>query len=569
MLRQAKETIDKLLRQNFSSKEYRKKIEKRINFKMIGQVSEHDLHPDNLCVIDEAHHASAGSYKDMVQSSCTNLLLTATPKRMDDQPIGLDVIAFQTTYKKLFEFGCVIEPDFYHFSPTNSGSPFDHASSLTEFSEHILENLSKRDQKSLVCVFRKDDVERLYHELCEIIETFGHDYLTVDDVYYAHGDRNSSGTTKNEDFFDDCVKVHNGILISTSSLISEGFDDPIIDSVYVTYASKSIAHLMQTAGRALRFHEDKDHAAVIQVRSNHLEYFFEKRWLYQDISDRYRPQLIDLEYNSASSLVAEIDNALAERCVNIRNRDEIIEHLSNLGQGQNFRLFLIGLPYLGKATDFHLKNQYKALMLSDEDELRFIENFNSICDASEIEDSKSFLINKLGIANKEIKNSFWFDVIQASQKAKLEVDFNDWGNREVRPEWGSSWFINISVEYKLDNEDLLNFLSDCVNKDDVFSQFTASPVPLYIIKFEEPLYGYKAYCLDQMQFDWAVEYRENLRSHLLANSGTDAWKFVAQYNYEISQCPIPIRYLEMLPLLMREERFLNQVYKPEHRQNTV
>ena len=81
----------------------------------------------------------------------------------------------QKTYKKLFEFGCVIEPDFYHFSSTNSGSPFDNASSLTEFAEHILENLSKRDQKSLVCVFRKDDVERLYHELCDIIKTVGLD----------------------------------------------------------------------------------------------------------------------------------------------------------------------------------------------------------------------------------------------------------------------------------------------------------------------------------------------------------------------------------------------------------
>ena len=287
LLTQAEGTFIKLLRQKFPKKDQHKEFLKRIKFVMIGGVSEQKLSPRSLMVIDEAHHASATSYHSLIKSNFTNLLLTATPKRMDNQPIGLDIIAFQTTYKKLFAYGCVIEPDFYKFSPVNSGSPFENSESLNEFAEYILENLSSRDQKSLVCVIRKEDVESLHYLLCELIKNFGHDYLTEDDIYYVHGNRNSSDDKTNEDFLDECARVQNGILISTSSLISEGFDDPVIDSVYVTYASKSISHLMQTAGRALRYHEDKNHAAVIQVCSNQLEYFFEMRWLSQDISERY------------------------------------------------------------------------------------------------------------------------------------------------------------------------------------------------------------------------------------------------------------------------------------------
>ena len=565
LLRQAEDTIDRLLRQNFPEIEERKKLKERINFKMIGRVSENDMCPDNLYIIDEAHHASAGSYQDIIKSSCTNLLLTATPKRMDDQPIGLDIISFQTTYKKLFEFGCVIEPDFYQFSPTNSASPFENEASLEEFAAYILENLSKRDQKSLVCVFRKHDVERLFHQLRESISIFGHDFLTPDDIYFAHGDKNSSGLTKNDDFFDECSKVQNGTLISTSSLISEGFDDPIIDSVYVTYASKSIAHLMQTAGRALRFHEDKTHASVIQVKSNQLEYFFEKRWLYQDISDRYRPQLIDIEYSNTTSLMIEFDDILNNRSINNRNRTEVVDKISHLDQGKSFRLFLIGLPHHGKASDFEAKNQYKAVLLSDEDEVRFIERFNINCDAVEIAGSKSFLINKLGTSDQELKNSYWFDVIQASQKAKLEVDHNDWGNRKVSPELGTSWFINISVGYKLDKETLLNFLSDCVNKDEVYSQYVESPETLFILKFEEPLSGYKAHCFDQEQFDWISVYLEKLRAELLVkDSRNDAWSHVFNFNYELPECPIPHRIVRLLPILTRQDRLSSQLYTSDH-----
>jgi len=526
---------------------------------MIGKVTDRNFLSDSLFVIDEAHHASAGSYQELIQSHCTNLLLTATPKRMDDQPIGLDIIAYQTTYKKLFSFGCVMEPDFYNFSPINAVSPFENETSINEFAKYILENLSQRDQKSLVCALRKNDVERLYYALHELINFSGHDYLTVDDIYYAHGDKNSSGLS-NEQFFDECAKVQNGILISTSSLISEGFDDPIIDSVYVTYASKSISHLMQTAGRALRYHDDKNHAAVIQVRSNQLEYFFEKRWLYQDISDRYRPQLIDISYNRTTEILSEVSTVLAERNINLRNNNELVEQLSKIEVGQNFRLFLIGLPYLGDAANFAEQNQYKALVFCDDQELRFVENFNKVCDATGIEDSKSFLINKLGIRGPEVKNSFWYDVIQACQKARREVDQNEWGNRGVTPELGTTWFINISVEQQLDNKELVKFLSDCVNKEDILSEYNLWEIPPYVLKIEEPIHGYKAHCLNQTKFDWLVEYRDNLRSYLLSDTGIDAWARVAQFNYQLAHCPLPVKLLLRLPELMKDERLITQVF---------
>ena len=57
-----------------------------------------------------------------------------------------------------------------------------------------------------------------------------------------------------------------GILIATAALVGEGFDDPAIDSVFVTYASESIGHLMQVAGRALRRQEGSQKPKLFRSR---------------------------------------------------------------------------------------------------------------------------------------------------------------------------------------------------------------------------------------------------------------------------------------------------------------
>mgnify|MGYP001445879893 CR=1 FL=1 len=100
-----------------------------------------------------------------------------------------------------------------------------------------------------------------------------------------------------------------------------------------------------------------------------------REWLYQDISDRYRPQLIDISYNRTKEILSEVSTVLAERNINVRNNNELVEQLSKIEVGQNFRLFLIGLPYLGDADNFAEQNQYKALVFCDDQELRFVENF--------------------------------------------------------------------------------------------------------------------------------------------------------------------------------------------------
>ena len=269
---------------------------------------------------------------------------------------------------------------------------------------------------------------------------------------------------------------------------------------------------------------------------------------------------MDIEWNDPNKLVAEVEKALKESCLNIRNHNEVIDQLADLKQEKDFRLFLIGLPYSGKSEDFASNNQYRAILLNSDDEERFVENFNRVCETYDIEDSKSFISNVLKINDDELKNSFWYDIIQACRKAKFEVDFNQWENRAGNAELGTTWLVNISIQYKVDNEDLVEFLSDCVNKEKVFAEYNSSLSPNYVVKFEEPLTGYKAFCLSQMQFDWMKEYLKNLRSNLLTKSDVDAWTLVMQLNNNLPDYPIPVGLLQMLPILIRQDRFLKQVF---------
>ena len=110
-----------------------------------------------------------------------------------------------------------------------------------------------------------------------------HEYA---DIGFVHSDKNSDNIAGSRatapTFLRNFKSKNEGILVATSQLIGEGYDDPAIDSVFVTYASTSISHLMQVAGRALRRSEGKTEAKIIQVQTTKLEYYFSQKWLYHD-----------------------------------------------------------------------------------------------------------------------------------------------------------------------------------------------------------------------------------------------------------------------------------------------
>ena len=157
----------------------------------------------------------------------------------------------------------------------------------------------------------KDYAENIYDAIKEKHSSiYGH-RLDSTQIQFVHGSKNSmeeTGMILN--FLKIFSGEKNGILIATQSLIGEGFDDPNIDSVFITYKSNSISQLMQVGGRALRYSEGKRKASIIQVHQSPLAYHFNNRWLYQDITDYLRPRLDDKEYSSNEERTEKLDELL-------------------------------------------------------------------------------------------------------------------------------------------------------------------------------------------------------------------------------------------------------------------
>jgi superfamily II DNA or RNA helicase len=311
-------------------------------------------------VVDEAHHAAAPSYRPLFEAEpLRGLFLTATPNRADKLPIGIDLIPYSTTYRELFERGAIVEPVF-DAPVTIDGFTWENPTSVRDLADYLLNRSEDELAKILVAVTRKEHAERLYEVIEEELDARSGHPLSAEDVAFVHGGEASSGADP-ADFLDEFKARPRGILVATSQLVGEGFDDPSIDGVVITYASTSIGHLMQVAGRALRWAPDKRAAHIVQVHASRLEYHFEQRWLYQDISDNLRPRLIDQTYGSAEELRQLVTRTLLDHNVDTAVAKRVLSGLSALAEGDKFNVLLTGIPYFDERDCFATDARWGAI----------------------------------------------------------------------------------------------------------------------------------------------------------------------------------------------------------------
>ena len=224
----------------------------RIQFVMLGdlrKLMKPTAARPALIVIDEAHHAAAPSYALALNPPwpVPVLALTATPNRGDRLPIGIDEVAYTITYRELAERGAILSPTFLDFPVRD----FDWSSdAIMDLADYLVDRTEAEFSKVLVLAPRIDRVEEFHAALVERLAREPGHILAEDDLGFVHGGGNSL-RIPNEDFLDRFAAKPRAVLIS-AQLLLEGFDDPTIDTVVLTYPSSSMIRLMQAAGRAGR-----------------------------------------------------------------------------------------------------------------------------------------------------------------------------------------------------------------------------------------------------------------------------------------------------------------------------
>jgi len=537
-------------------------LDGRVSFLMVGDLpqalAEHADHIE-LVVVDEAHHAAAPSYAPLFEAGpIRGLFLTATPNRADGLPIGVDEIAYITTYRELFRRGVIVEPAFD--APITTPR-WDRPGSVENLADYLLDRADNDLRKTLVVVHRTESAEVLHEAIVALLDSRPAHVLSHEDVVFVHGSRSSLGTAP-DSALDEFAALPRGILIATGSLVGEGFDDPSIDGVVVTYPSTSISHLMQVAGRAIRWAPGKDTAHVIQARDSELAYHFEQRWLYQDISDRLRPQIRDVSYASPADLRDRVAQILQDHHVQDATVERVLQGLDGLGTGERVHVLLTGRPYYGPAERFDEEARWGALLVRESDRPSFVDLFNRFSDLGDlVRDDHAFLRAFLDVDPR--RGSPWkesIDLLGAMRYARAETSGRPYdGERhrgyEAHPYRGTTWLKYLSFAYAPAlPESLEAFLADALNKTAVAAEYMGRPAIWSLaVKLPLPLGGTWAYLLDGDQAGWVVGQCADLADLLRTTDPGDAFGTVDLWRHRLGSIPVPYALAHRLEAFISDD----------------
>jgi superfamily II DNA or RNA helicase len=506
-----------------------------------------------LVVVDEAHHAAAPSYQAIFERRPQRaLFLTATPNRTDKLPIGIDGIAYTTTYRELFERGVIIEPKLDEL--TIDGFDWHYSERVRDLADFLLDRAESEFAKTLVVVSRIEHVESLYETVTEQLTDHPGHVLTEDDIAFVHGSASSSGEPA-QAFLDEFGALPRGILIATSNLLGEGYDDPSVDAVVVTYATGSLIQLMQAAGRCMRYTPGKSRATVVQLKHSPLAYHWEQRWLYQDISDVLRPRLEDLSYSTFEELAASVEGILVRRRVAPGPATVVRAQLAAVEPGEHCALLLTGLPYDGPRECFEAEAEWSAVLVTAGNRELFLRVFNEFsARGADVNDFDDFLANYADPADglwQPLKDMLW-----AMHYAVRELGGESYVGRGHRPitERGTTWLTYVTLIYEPAlPAALAEFLADAVNGQEIATTYLgARELFAAAVKLPLPLGGTLAFLLDGEQSRWLEEQTAKLTQLILADESARAFSVSGEWRLELAQVPVAQLIVEQIESLLGE-----------------
>ena len=217
-----------------------------------------------MVILDEAHHCPAESFKGVVASFPARYRfgLTATPSRKDRlHPVLYDTIGPVVTRvdaKSLIAGGSItpveavrVDTGFYTRYTKDYGKLITRIAKNRARNELVVDAICRhRGEKTLVLSERVDHCT----VLADAIRAAGIDAAVM------------TGSVSRDDRASLLARFQSGdlsVLISTSSLVGEGFDLPAIDTVVITVPNGNIARTTQFLGRALRPFQGKKAGRIV------------------------------------------------------------------------------------------------------------------------------------------------------------------------------------------------------------------------------------------------------------------------------------------------------------------
>ena len=248
---------------------------------MVQSLRKVNLSDYQLIVVDEAHHATSKSYAPLFETKAKLLGLTATPRRLDGNPLNAQFqkLILGPTIQELITDGYLAKPDIY--VPPKTAQLVDQGRQEWntvggDYNKKQINGFFEKNQKIIY-----GDVIEHYKQLalgrktivfCPSVQSV---YDTVrlfnGEKIYANGIDGSMTAAERASIIDEFRSGYSPVLVSCD-LISEGFDMPDAYCAIMLRPTKSLTNYLQQAGRVLRMTEEK-HNCIIIDHVNNTSYF--------------------------------------------------------------------------------------------------------------------------------------------------------------------------------------------------------------------------------------------------------------------------------------------------------
>lgn len=497
LLEQARETFERYA----ENKPPETSIISKVDFEMVAKTKVYLSGNSNvkLVVIDEAHHGAANSYQAIFEKTSVGVLgLTATPTRHDGKPLDFERESFSIGFPDLIELGVILRPKVVQIE----GGDFD----ISTLEQDDLEQLNtaarnakiisalvngKNDYKKVVVyVGTKSHAKTLWKQLREsaLVSCY-------DSISYITGD----GNCRNEDRVVFLAKERDfarAILINVD-VLTEGYDDPSVNTIVMARPTNSKLVYMQAMGRAVRRDpaNDSKEAYVLEVEDSlpNIRYRIDNRWLYAEISDALEPAVEDREYSSADGFNSTLDSIFEEYKV-----PSDLRVIPEFDDKQRYGLLLFKV-YLGPASYCHIP-----MLIYRDNRLRVSNFFNYM--SARIPYFLQKKINTVAAYSMAPIDGIEILTVAKYQRRIFEAMENSISDQPT-PTSMQPWITYFSLSYRpaveAFSEEVREFLQDMVNSDAIRQQLTLacfSPNS-YLVRFPLPVGSFLGRLLTAEEFE--------------------------------------------------------------------
>ncbi len=261
-----------------------------------------------LVVIDECHHASASTYRQVIEhySQAKILGVTATPERIDGQgfeELFEDMIVGYPT-EKLIQEGYLSRFRLFATDQTISTKGIEKSDgdfNSKDLALTVTNQLSVEDIYKNYCQLVKDKTTIIYAASIAHSKEITK-YFTENDIKAEHID----GDTSPKERFNILERFQSGAtkVLTNYEILLEGYDYHDVECVFCVRPTASPMLWLQMTGRALRISSSKSFATIIDVTEN---------WKQHGLPDDARKWSL-----SASSMLSQYRGLIkCENCTHI------------------------------------------------------------------------------------------------------------------------------------------------------------------------------------------------------------------------------------------------------------